>query len=162
MQRVTISIDEALGEAFDSLISAQGYESRSEAMRDLVRRAVDAHSADQGHGACVGNLSYVYDHHTRVLGQRLTEIAHAHHDLIVSTMHVHLDHRSCLETSILRGETARVRAFADSLRAERGVAFVELNVISVRAADSHDNDGAHDHAGGSHQTPIYAVGSSRS
>ena len=37
MQRVTISIDEALGEAFDQLIAEQGYQSRSEAMRDLVR-----------------------------------------------------------------------------------------------------------------------------
>ena len=160
MQRVTFSIDESLGQAFDDLIVGQGYESRSEAVRDLVRKAVDARRVEHTGGHCVANLSYVYDHHTRVLAQRLVEIAHTHHDLIVSTMHVHLDHAHCLETTILKGETARVRAFADNLRAERGVAFGELNLISIDPADGHEVP-AHSHAGHAHLTPVYVADRSR-
>ncbi len=74
MQRITISIDEALGERFDALIRARGYQSRSEAMRDLVRQAVEDDRQERlSSDHCVANLSYVYDHHTRELAQRLTD-----------------------------------------------------------------------------------------
>ena len=81
MQRVTISMDDELGEAFDGLIEGQGYESRSEAVRDLIRKALDARHTETVGGRCVANLSYIYNHQTRALAQRLTEVAHEHHDL---------------------------------------------------------------------------------
>lgn len=143
MQRVTISLEEELASAFDALCGAQGYASRSEAMRDLVRHAVDRRrqedAKDAGDGAayCVANLSYIYNHHVRTLARRLTEVAHQHHDLVLATTHVHLDHDDCLETVILKGPTASVRAFADSVRAERGVRFGEINVISMDGEDAH-------------------------
>ena len=75
MQRVTISLDEGLARDFDELSREKGYQSRSEAVRDLVRSAVDERRADHtvvGH--CVANLSYVYDHHVRALAERLTAV----------------------------------------------------------------------------------------
>ncbi len=162
MQRVTISIDDALGEAFDGLIDEQGYESRSEAMRDLIRKALDSRRTDEVGGRCVANLSYIYNHHIRALAQRLTEIAHARHDLVVATMHVHLDHENCLETTVLKGDTQAVRAFADSVRAERGVTLTELNLISVEASDHHGSLDAHPHAGSTHLTPIHSSARLRS
>ena len=66
MQRLTISIEDALASAFDALTTEQGYASRSEAMRDLVRQAVDARRLAQGDDSpCVANLSYIYSHETR-------------------------------------------------------------------------------------------------
>lgn len=132
MQRVTISIDDDLAAEFDSLSQEQGYTSRSEAMRDLVRRAVDGRRLEQvGSAPCIANLSYVYDHHTRALAQRLTEIAHDHHQVIVSTTHVHLDHATCLESAILKGPTDEVRKLANVIQAERGVRFGAINLISA-------------------------------
>jgi CopG family nickel-responsive transcriptional regulator len=149
MQRVTISLEEDLAEAFDALIAEQGYTSRSEAIRDVMRKAVQARPASDPEGACVASLSYVYNHHTRALAQRLTEISHDHHDLVVSTMHVHLDHDNCLETSVLKGDRTRVRAFAERLWTERGVHFGELNLIPINSSDPapHSHVHAHTHAG---------------
>jgi CopG family nickel-responsive transcriptional regulator len=158
MQRITVSMDDELGSAFDGLIESQGYESRSEAVRDLVRKALDARRIEQVGGSCVASLSYVYNHHTRALAQRLTEMGHDHHDLIVATLHVHLDHESCLESTVLKGEIAKVRTFADSVRAERGVTFTELNLISVEEDDHHGSEAGHHHGGQSHATPLHAVG----
>lgn len=129
MQRLTMSVDEDLAEAFDALIASQGYQSRSEAMRDLVREAIGEQRPSIGH--CVASLSYVYDHHVRVLGQRLVQMHHDHHDVVVATTHVHLDHNTCLETAILKGDVAAVRAFAEQVQAERGVRFAKINLISV-------------------------------
>ena len=145
MQRITISLNESLGGAFDAFANERGYRSRSEAVRDLVRAAVDERDlAGDPTAACVAALSYVYEHHVRDLSVRLTAIGHNHHDLVVSTMHVHLDHRDCLETVILKGPVARVRALADAIRAERGVRFGALNVIGVDLNDTHAH-GSHDH-----------------
>lgn len=141
MERVTISIDEELARAFDALIAARGYGNRSEAFRDLLRNYLETASREEDpHGQCVANLSYVYNHHERDLAERLTGLQHGHHDLTVATMHAHLDHDNCLESVILRGPTAAVRAFADALTAERGVRHGKLNLVSVevsRGAHSH-------------------------
>jgi CopG family nickel-responsive transcriptional regulator len=76
--------------------------------------------------------------------ERITELHHEHHDLTVSTMHAHLDHDHCLETVILRGPTAEVRRFADSVCAQRGVHHGKLNLISVEQHQPHRHDhGAH-------------------
>ena len=129
MQRVTISLDEGLAKAFDQMMTSLGYHSRSEAMRDLVREAVGEARACEGH--CIASLSYVFNHHIRTLGQRLTELHHVHHNLIVTTSRVFLDHDSCLETVILRGEVAEVTFYADMIQAERGVSYAKINLISV-------------------------------
>lgn len=132
MERITISLEPALAEAFDALISARGYRSRSEAVRDLLRREIEtARAQDSGHEHCIASLSYLYNHHQRDLSERLTALQHDHHDLTVSTLHTHLDHDHCLETVILKGQTQQVRRFADAMIAESGVKHGCLNLIGI-------------------------------
>ncbi len=78
---------------------------------------------------------------TRALVARLLDIQHAHHALIVSTTHVHLDHDGCLESIMLRGPVTEVRALAERVRAERGVRFGALNLISAAAAGRATDNG---------------------
>jgi CopG family transcriptional regulator, nickel-responsive regulator len=154
MQRVTVSLEETLAEAFDALVAEQGYGSRSEAVRDLVRKAIRDRRGETTEGDCVANLSYVYSHHVRALAQRLTEISHEHHDLVVATFHIHLDHEHCLESTMLKGPTSQVRALADAIRAERGVRFGELNLIAVRPGGDHPAGFRHSHGPHEHLSPI--------
>lgn len=155
MERITMSIDEALARAFDELIAARGYASRSEAMRDLLRREVEARrqAGDAKKTYCVASFSYVYNHHTRDLAERINAAQHARHDMVVSTMHVHLDHEHCLETAVLKGPAAAVRALTDGITAERGVRHAQLNLITVEMGDAHRLPGAHHHHGHMHLVP---------
>ncbi len=155
MQRVTVSLDDQLARDFDALAREERYASRSEAVRDLVRGAVEGRRlAADATGMCVASLSYVYNHAVRDLAQRLSDAGHAHHGLVVSTTHVHLDHEDCLETTILKGPVADVRAFANAVRAERGVRFAELNLVRVEPNDRHQHgDPVHAHVGHQHLTP---------
>ena len=132
MERFTISLDENLAEEFDALIRARGYANRSEAVRDMLRRELENDRlAREDAPHCVASLSYVYNHHERRLAERLTDLQHHAHDLVVSSMHVHLDHDNCLETLFLRGHTAEVRAIAEKISAERGVRHADLNLVPV-------------------------------
>ena len=142
MERFTISLDEHLAEAFDQWIGQRGYANRSEAVRDLLRAELERSRRRAPAGLhCVACLSYVYNHHERELGERLTNMHHAHHDLTLSTTHVHLDHDHCLETVLLRGPAAAVQTFADAVCAERGVHHGSLNLISVESHDRHRHEG---------------------
>jgi CopG family nickel-responsive transcriptional regulator len=147
MERFTISLDESLAAAFDALIKERGYETRSEAVRDILRGHLQKSIEKRDvRGSCVANLSYVYNHHERELAERLTSIQHAHHDLTVSTMHAHLDHEQCIETVMLKGQVKRVREFAEQIIAERGVRHGVLNLINVELGTPHTHDGTtHSH-----------------
>lgn len=152
MQRVTISLDDDLATAFDKLIAQRGYENRSEAVRDLIRRHLDREAQQRApRGHCVASLSYVYNHHARDLAERLAERQHAHHNLVVATMHVHLDHENCLENAVLQGPVSAVRELAASLTAEPGVRHGSLNLVAVEHTDHH----AHGHGAHRHMKPKY-------
>lgn len=121
LTRFGVSLDEELLEPFDALCAVKGYSNRSEAIRDLIRKALVAEEWQQADGQGAGTLTLVYDHHKNDLARRLTQMQHDEHDIIIATLHVHLDHHNCLEVLILKGEAARVRALADKLISCRGV-----------------------------------------
>jgi CopG family nickel-responsive transcriptional regulator len=138
VQRLTITIDDDLVAEVDEFIAQHGYANRSEAFRDLLRSGLEhAHSATAGNRNCIATLSYVYDHAARELPKRLTKDFHEHHDLAQATLHVHIDHDSCLEVTVLRGRGADVRAFADHVIAERGVRHGHVVMIPVESQGSH-------------------------
>lgn len=121
LTRFGVSLDEELLEPFDALCAVKGYSNRSEAIRDLIRKALVTEEWQQADGQGAGTLTLVYDHHKNDLARRLTQMQHDEHDIIIATLHVHLDHHNCLEVLILKGEAARVRALADKLISCKGV-----------------------------------------
>ena len=121
LTRFGVSLDEELLEPFDALCAVKGYSTRSEAIRDLIRKALVAEEWQQADGQGAGTLTLVYDHHKNDLARRLTQMQHDEHDIIIATLHVHLAHHNCLEVLILKGEAARVRALADKLISCKGV-----------------------------------------
>lgn len=153
MERVTISLDDALLEEFDGFMKRKGYENRSEAIRDLLRQRLEQDRVEEKPaGHAVACLSYVYNHHQRELSRRLTEAQHSHHDLMLSTLHVHLDHENCLEIAVLQGASDDVRRFAEQTIAETGVRHGNLHLVPADAAeDTHHHHGhAPAEAGHSH------------
>ena len=68
-----------------------------------------------------GTLTIVYDHHNRDLPTRLMDIQHDHHDLVITTQHVHLDHHNCLEVLVLRGPARDIGRLAERIIACNGV-----------------------------------------
>jgi len=132
MQRFTISIEDDLAEAFSAWIAEHRYSNRSEAIRDLLRERFSVERQEEQAAAhCAASVSYVYNHHERELSRRLNAQQHAHHELAISTLHVHLDHDQCLEVSVLRGPLAEVRAEALALIAQRGVRHGKVHLVPL-------------------------------
>jgi len=151
MQRITLSIDDDLARSLDNHMKKHRYASRSEALRDILRevqareRLEESPSPAYSDRFCVATVAYVYDHHTRDLGRRLTQAQHKHHDLQVATLHVDLDHESCLEVAVLRGPTDAVRELASETTSQRGVRHGHLHLVPAQL-----KEGRHAHGHGKH------------
>ncbi len=137
LTRISISLETPLLEAFDRSNTARGYATRSEAIRDLIRDHLVREEARGAKGETaerVAVVTLVYDHHARELAARLIDKAHHHHDLVVSSLHVHLGERHCLEVSVLRGPAGQVRHLGEELLATKGVLHGEVTYTSGEGA----------------------------
>ena len=103
LSRIGVAIDSELLDQFDRLIAQRGYTNRSEAFRDLIRDELVERAWESPDSQVVGTVTLVYDHHVRLLNEKLTDMQHEHHRAILSTLHVHLDHDNCLEVLVVRG-----------------------------------------------------------
>lgn len=119
--RFGVSADGRLLERFDELLVRKGYVNRSEAVRDLIRSALVEDEWSQEGAIAVGTVTLVYDHHASDLTERLTEHQHAHHETVLSTLHIHLDHHNCLEVIVLKGQASEIKQLADALIGTKGV-----------------------------------------
>ncbi len=125
-----MAIDSDLLKKFDDLIAARGYTNRSEAFRDLIRDELVEQVSQAPDSEVVGTLTLVYNHHVRMLGDKLTDLQHEHYHHILSTLHVHLDHDNCLEVLIIRGKAQAVKTISDALISTKGVKHGRLTVTS--------------------------------
>jgi len=130
LSRFGVSIEDELLENFDHLVTDRGYATRSEALRDLMRDAlIQSRIEGQQEGTDVlGSLTLVYDHHAHDLTEKMAELQHDHHGLVVSVLHVHISHDDCMEVIILRGRAGEVRTLANSLVSLKGVKHGKLFV----------------------------------
>ena len=120
--RFSVAMPEELLMRFDSLVARRGVaKNRSEVVRDLVREALIEEEAGTVGTEVMGTLTIVFDHHASDVQETLHNIQHSNYGLVVSTTHVHLDERNCLEVIILRGETFSVREVADRILGTKGV-----------------------------------------
>jgi CopG family nickel-responsive transcriptional regulator len=133
LSRIGVAIDTELLEKFDALISQRGYTNRSEAFRDLIRDDLVEQMWESPESSVVGTVTLVYDHHVRMLNEKLTDMQHDHHRLILSSLHVHLDHDNCLEVLVVKGKARQVRKIAEALISTKGVKHGRLTITTSGA-----------------------------
>jgi len=123
--RFGVSMDHELLEGLDRIVRRKRHRNRSEAIRSLVRGALVEEEWGSSKGDVIGVLVILFDHRQRELGSRLLKKEHLRPGDI-TTLHLHLDHENCLETKVIKGKPAEVRAIADELMAMKGVKFGRL------------------------------------
>jgi CopG family nickel-responsive transcriptional regulator len=133
LARIGVAIDSLLLRKFDALIEERGYTNRSEAFRDLIREELAKKLAASPEAEVVGTVTLVYDHHVRMLNEKLTDMQHDHHHNILSTMHVHLDHDNCLEVLVVKGKAKNMQRLADGLISTKGVKHGYLTLTTSGA-----------------------------
>ena len=131
--RTGVALDADLLKRFDRLLSSAGYSNRSEAFRDLIRDRLNDASLKSGEVSVVGAVTLIYDHHWRLLPDKLMELQHEYHEVIISTVHSHLDHDMCLEVVVVKGKLKQVQELGSRLIGLKGVQHGKLVMSSPEA-----------------------------
>jgi CopG family transcriptional regulator, nickel-responsive regulator len=128
--RFGVSLDHHLLDDFDRHIARKKYTNRSEALRDMIRDTLVGQEWDQNKET-VGSITFVYDHHIRDLTNKLIDIQHRFQGIILSGMHVHLDHDHCLEVLVVRGKGSDIKKVSDALLSVKGVKHGKLTMTTT-------------------------------
>ena len=124
--RFGVSIEPDLLQQFDVYIRQKGYKTRSEAVRDLIRKGLITQLSTNDHQEVIGTLTMIYNHHTGDLNNQLLVIQHDHHHEILTSTHIHIDHDNCLEVLVLKGKVRSIQRLADNIKALKGIQHGEL------------------------------------
>ena len=133
VERVGVSLEKELLTVFDKLISQQGYQSRSEAIRDLIRQQLSSRHLQNEKAQAIAAVVLVYDHHSSALMERLTDLQHSHLLQTISSLHVHLGHHDCLEIIVLKGKVGEINRMGEKLISIKGVKLGKINLLSTEA-----------------------------
>ena len=131
IERIGVSLDSDLLAEFDKLIARQGYQSRSEALRDLVRQQLSQDRLSDPDAEAVAAVFLVYDHHAARLAEKLIDLQHSHLLHAISSMHVHLDAHDCLEIIVLRGPVGEINRVGERIISMKGVKLGRVNLVAT-------------------------------
>ena len=130
LTRFGVTIPEELLEEFDRKLKSAGQENRSDKIRQLMRSYVTEARWQEENGQVYGTVTLMYDHHSAGLAKELTALQHDHGSTIVCTTHVHVDHDTCLECIVLRGEASLIRSFVEALEKIKGLKSSDTVITS--------------------------------
>ena len=134
VERIGVSLERKLLSNFDKLIARQGYQNRSEAIRDLIRQQLSSERLGDPKAKAVAAVFLVYDHHATKLMEKLTSLQHSHLLQTISSVHIHLDKHNCLEVVVLRGRVGEINKMAENIVSLKGVKLGRINLVATETA----------------------------
>lgn len=133
IERVGISLEKELLSVFDQVIEEDGYTTRSEAIRDLIREHMSRKQLSNPSANAVAGVFLIYDHHETKLPQKLVDLQHSHLLQVIASTHVHLDHHNCLEVIILKGKVKEIEKLGNNIASLKGVKLSRMNLMASEA-----------------------------
>ncbi|PAF50667.1 nickel-responsive transcriptional regulator NikR [Helicobacter sp. 13S00477-4] len=129
--RFSVSLHQNLLDELDIRITKNGYASRSELVRDMIReKLVEDAWSDPKSESGIGVLVIIYDHHQRELNQKMLEVQHHNNTFILCNTHIHMDDCNCLETIIIKGKPYEIEKVSLEIAGLKGVKFSKLTRAS--------------------------------
>jgi len=132
MPVVSISLTNDLLRKLDSLTKERGFSSRSEAVRDAIRSAVEEHKLNKMEtGSVFSTITAVYEYGQRDVEEQLMNLRHKYDETISTNLHIHLGRRFCVEVFVVSGNLEEVMMAVDRIRATRGIYQVKYTLVPM-------------------------------
>ncbi len=129
--RTSFSIPCSLLKELEEAMRAKGYKKRSKVICDAIRNYLAEYRWSECEGKRVAAvISLLYDHELRGASEAVIKAGHEYGQSVISTMHIHLDERNCLEVIVTKGHPKEIREFAEGLMGMRGVKQLKLSIMT--------------------------------
>jgi len=129
LERIGISLKKDLLASFDRIIKKHGYDNRSQAIADLIRKCISERKLQNPRAQAVAAVCMVYDHHATKLMEKMTHLQHTHLLQTVCSTHVHLNEHDCMEVVVLKGHVSRINKLAENILSIKGVKLGKINFV---------------------------------
>lgn len=131
VERISISIPKSLLAQLDEMVDARGFDSRSQAITEMINTELAGHGEQLGDKVMAGTITLIYDHSKQQLQNRLSEIQHKYIAEVVSSLHVHLENQHTMEVILVQGPADKLKTIADQLITCKGVKTGKLQLTAI-------------------------------
>lgn len=119
--RISVSLPESLLMEFDTMVEQKQFDSRSQAVADMLHQQITEHRKDIGEEIMAGTINLVYDHSVPNLQKQLAEIQYRYLDEVISSLNVHLTHAKTMSVILVQGPGRKLQHIANEIISRRGV-----------------------------------------
>jgi CopG family nickel-responsive transcriptional regulator len=137
VSRISMSLPYGLLQDLDRMVLERGFESRSQAISDMLHQFLIEHRRERGNDLMVGTVTLVYDNAVPGLQRQLAELQCRHIDEVISSLHVHLVHNQTMEVILLQGPVHSLQRIADALISTRGVTSGKMHLVAALIPQLH-------------------------
>jgi CopG family transcriptional regulator, nickel-responsive regulator len=137
VSRISISLPRKLLADLDGMVGKRGFESRSQAVNDMVHRGLMEHKHQLGDEIMVGTVTLFYDNSIPGLQKALADLQFRYIDEVISSLHVHLMHNQTMEVILVQGPARVLQAIADEMTSRRGVISGKMHLVAALIPQLH-------------------------
>jgi len=137
VNRISISLPDELQVALDGMVNERGYESRSQAINDMLRQQLIEHKRQTSNDVLVGTITILYDNGTRGLQEKMADLQYDYLDEVISSLHVNLLGKQTMEVMLVQGPAAKLQTIADEMITLRGVITGRLQLLAALMPPIH-------------------------
>lgn len=137
VDRISISLPEDLHAELDLMVAERGFDSRSQAIKDMLRQHLVEHKTQTGNQVMVGTITLLYNNATKGLQKTLADLQYKHLDEVISSLHVHLEDNQTMEVILVQGPVQTLQKIGNAMITQRGVITGKLQLISALIPPLH-------------------------
>ena len=130
LARISVTVPEVTLFALDQKIVDQHYESRSQAIVDMINKHLIAEQ-DTHNAVMVGTLTLLYDHKQSTLRNQLFDLQQRFLTQVISSLHIQLDEQKILQVMLMQGVSTELRQISEQFIALKGVIKGHLELMDA-------------------------------
>lgn len=126
--RLSISLPASMAISLDRMVAERGFESRSQAVMEMIHEQLTRHREDLGNAVLAGTITLIYDRLSQDCGAIIAGIQHSFLRECIASLHVQLEADLTMEVILVQGHGDELRRISDRMLAVKGVLSGNLNV----------------------------------
>jgi CopG family nickel-responsive transcriptional regulator len=137
VSRISISLPEKLLADLDRMVKQRGFESRSQAVNEMLHQALLEHKNDVGDDVMVGIIALFYNNAVPGLQKQMADLQVRYIDEVISSLHIHLMNNKTMEVVLVQGPAWALQLIADEMTSRRGVISGKMHLVAALIPQVH-------------------------
>jgi CopG family nickel-responsive transcriptional regulator len=137
VSRISISLPEKLLADLDRMVKQRGFESRSQAVNEMLHQALLEHKNEVGDDVMVGIIALFYNNAVTGLQKQLADLQVRYIDEVISSLHIHLMNNKTMEVVLVQGPARTLQMIADEMTSRRGVISGRIHLVAALIPQLH-------------------------